>query len=168
LTRSAASWPGWLTDFAKWIKSADESGKLESFMKKAGDFLHDVFHIGRDVGGIIGDIMHALFSDPKNDKGGSTWENLKKNLDDLKKWFDNPDNQKKVQDWFKKLQDAGQVFLMVVGWIGDLMLWLDKVDKRFERFLSTAEKLGKDVGHAFKVAWDDTSQISGWAAGPDR
>lgn len=157
---------GLVTDFANWIKSADESGRLESFMKKAGDFLHDVFHIGRDVGAIVGDIMHALFSDPKNSKGGSTWESLQKNLDDLKKWFDNPDNQKKIQDWFQKLQDAGKVFLLVVGWIADLMLWLDKVDKRFEGFLAGAVKLGLNIGHAFRVAWDDTI---GFLSGlPDR
>lgn len=124
-----------IDDFSRWISAADDSGDLESFFDKASDFLHDVFGMGRDVASIIGSIFEILFGSPKS-VTESPWDAAKNGLDDLRKWFDDPENQEKVQEWFRKIED-------VIVWIGEEGIpkvkgWVETAD----RWINKAEEWG--------------------------
>lgn len=160
---------GLVTDFSNWIKKADDSGALKDFFKQAGDFFHDVVGMGKDVGGIIGDIVKALFDDPANSKGGSTWESLKKTLDDLKAWFDDPENQKKIQDWFQQLQWFGKAFLTVAGWVSGLILWLDDLNSTMNelgwQFEDWGRRARKSISDFVSGAGEQWDRFIGWVQG---
>jgi hypothetical protein len=119
-----------VTDFADWIDSADRSGKLQDFMEKAGDFLHDVFDIGRDVGRILGGIAEALFGN-KDSGSKNGWDAIVQAFDALGDWFQNPENQKKVADFAKKLTDMSTSLIAasitIAGWIDKIDGWVKKV-----------------------------------------
>jgi hypothetical protein len=110
---------GVIDEFDRWIASADKSGTLDAFFGKAADFLHDVAHVGKDVISIIGSILSALFTSPKN-ASSSPWETAQRSLDNLAAWFNNPDNQQKITDFFSVLQGALLFVGQHAGAIGDL------------------------------------------------
>lgn len=84
--------------FDKWIKSADKSGKLDSFMKMAADTLQTVFDIGGKVFHIVGQLIEILFPSSKS-TSDSIFDSVEKGLDSVSKWLGNPTNQKSVQQF---------------------------------------------------------------------
>ncbi|OKI47237.1 hypothetical protein [Micromonospora sp. CB01531] len=145
---------GLVEDFARWIEKADKSGGLEDFFEKAGDFFRDVVDMGKDVGAIIGDIVGALFDDPANANGGDTWESFKQTLKDVREWFDDPKNQKTIQDWFHKLETAAAVLGLIVGWATNLILCLDKADTKFREWAASTKKAVDGLGKWLDEKWD--------------
>lgn len=159
-------------DFAKWIDKADKSGALKDFFDKATGFLHDVFDMGRDVGAIIGDIMHAIFSPDKKADGKekSPWEDFKKSLDDLREWFDDPKNQQQIKDFFKKAENAAKILLKIADWVAGLITWLDKADTKFRGWAESMTKgVKKHFGDAEKWIKDHWNSMIKWFGNlPDR
>jgi hypothetical protein len=133
---------GVIDDFSGWIKSADQSGSLKDFFKKAGDFFHDTIDMGRDVGAIIGDIVKVLFEDPANAKGGDTWTSFKETLHQVREWFDDPKNQETIREWFRQIQSFGKV-LVDIG--GDLATAIDKIGKSETAFFNFTSGVKRDV-----------------------
>ncbi|WP_431892654.1 hypothetical protein [Micromonospora haikouensis] len=112
-------------DFSAWIKSADQSGGLESFMEKAAGFLRDVFDMGRDVGSIFGSIISILFKSPES-VTTSPWQGMKDSLDDLARWFKNPENQEMIAGWVKKIEDF-VIWLFTEG-MPTVQKWVTRID----------------------------------------
>jgi hypothetical protein len=121
-----------VTDFSAWIKKADDSGALKDFFKKAGDFLHDVFDIGRDVASILGDVASVAFGQEK--KGDSPWDSFKKTMDDLAAWFKDPENKKNIETFFEDLKVSAQAVMLISGWIAGLILWMEKAQKKLDEW----------------------------------
>lgn len=140
--------------FSAWIKSADESGKLDRFMRDAAQALRDIWDIGGLVVGIIGDIIEILFPTSK-DVSGSFLGGVKAALQDIKDWLDDPKNQKKIQDWIDKIKDAavavGDAALTIAGWVDKVQGWVDKIDG-WKASLSTAWQGIKDTA---REKWDE-------------
>jgi hypothetical protein len=123
---------GLVDDFSAWIKSADKSGKLEGFFKQAGQFLRDVFDMGRDIGSIFGSVMEILFEN--KDISTSPWVGLRESLDSVAAWFKDPENQEKVREWIDRIKGFG-VWLATEGiptvakWVSRVSGWVNKAQE---------------------------------------
>jgi hypothetical protein len=126
---------GLVDDFSAWIKAADESGDLDRFFERAGEFFRDVLAIGGSVASIIGSIFGIIFrADDRNP--GKPLDSLKDALDRVAKWLDDPANQEKVASFFGKIED--------------FFLWVK------DEAIPTVVKWGTRIGE-----WAD--RLSGWA-----
>ncbi|MFY1658580.1 hypothetical protein [Micromonospora sp. WMMD1274] len=145
---------GLVEDFAAWIKKADESGALEDFFERAGDFFHDVVDIGKDVGGIIGEIVSAIFTDPENADGGDAWTGFKQTLKDVRAWFEDPKNKEQIRDWFHKLETAARMLGKITGWLIALILWFDRTDTKLRDWAMSMKKRAGDLVDWIDDRWD--------------
>lgn len=100
--------------FAEWIKAADESGDLESFLEKGAGYLKDIWEIGGLAFGIMKDFIKILF--PASDEvGGGVLDGIKEALRDVSEWLGDPENQQQIKDMFR---DFGRFFDRLVNeWI---------------------------------------------------
>ena len=86
--------------FAEWIKAADESGDLESFLEKGAGYLKDIWEIGGLALGILKDFITILF--PASDEvGGGVLDGIKESLRDVKEWLGDPENQEQIKEMFR-------------------------------------------------------------------
>jgi flavodoxin len=115
---------GFFDKFSAWIKSADQSGKLQEFMARATEFLKEFFRLGRDVASIFGSIMTILFDAPE--VSTSPWVGLRQSLESIAKWFKDPENQEKVREWIDRIKDFG-VWIFTEG-IPTVTRWVERVD----------------------------------------
>lgn len=106
------------TGFAEWIEEADKSGGLETFMENAAKYLRQIYEIGGSVIGIVGEFIEILF--PGSDAaGGGLLESIKQNLDKVKEWLGDPENQEQIR---QMIRDFGDFFKkLVTKWIPDLI-----------------------------------------------
>lgn len=88
--------------FADWIKTADESGALDSFMKDAADTLRDMYDIGKLVFKLMGQVIDILFPGSQA-AGNGVMDSVKAGLQDVSDWLGNAQNQKKLQDFVTKV-----------------------------------------------------------------
>ncbi|MET0492921.1 MAG: hypothetical protein ABW000_07285 [Actinoplanes sp.] len=132
---------GLIDDFSAWIASAKDSGELEDFFTRAADFLHEVFAIGKDAGSIIGSIMSAIFgSADEKDPLASFSETLH----DVAAWFNNPENQQKVQTFFT-----------------DLSNWTDKIIGLFDKLKPLIEPLFAVLNFALETSNNNLAILTG-------
>lgn len=106
---------GFIDDFSGWIKSADKSGKLESFFEKAAGYLHQIFSIGKTVVGIVGQIIGAIWG-----SAGKTdpLKSFQSGLESVKAWLANPENIQKVQGFFTSMIHYTQEFIAFLKKLG--------------------------------------------------
>lgn len=124
--------------FAEWIKAADESGDLESFLEKGAGYLKDIWEIGGLALGILKDFIKILF--PTSDEvGGGVLDGIKEALKDVKEWMGDPENQQQIKDMFASF---GRFFdKMVNEWIPELEDFADTVAAIANPFDTVARKL---------------------------
>jgi hypothetical protein len=169
--------------FDKWIKSADKTGKLDSFMQMAADTLQTIFDIGGKAFGIIGQFIEIIFPSSKK-TGDSILATLSADLDKISAWLNNPKNQQ----WIRAIADAIgslisaivkhalpamvsmiKIFGSVVKGIGDgiegikhlftslsntvTMIW-NKISKSTADFLNWLSKSAHAVGQGLSHMWD--------------
>lgn len=84
--------------FDKWIKKADETGQLDSFMEGAAETLQRIFDIGEKVFGIIGKLIEIIFPQSA-DAAESAFDKVERALDKVSDWLGEPENQKKVEEF---------------------------------------------------------------------
>lgn len=129
-----------LQDFSDWIAKLDGEGKLDSFFQTASSYLRDLFDMGRDVASIIGSLVEILFgSEGDKEKDVTPWEQLRNALDRIAAWFKDPENQTKVREWIKQLQDFAQWLVeegipkvasfigTIAGWVRDIQQMRDRI-----------------------------------------
>ncbi|NUT31525.1 MAG: hypothetical protein HOV79_00470 [Hamadaea sp.] len=142
-----------LEDFSAWIKSADESGKLEAFMDKASDFLRGVFRFGRSVGGILGEIAGIIFN-RGTDNEPTGWEDFLDVLDDIQAWLQDPNNREQLGKWI----DLFETFITyVIEWGVLLAEFLDGVMEGWDtvvQFYNRAKTKGGEFIDWAKSKWD--------------
>lgn len=85
------------TKFDNWIKSADNSGSLDTFMDNAAKTLDDIYDIGSLVFTIIGQIIEILFPGSQEASNG-IFDSLKKSLQAVSNWLKDPKNKKQITD----------------------------------------------------------------------
>lgn len=90
--------------FDRWIKRADDTGQLDSFMEKAADMLQKIFDIGQKVFEIVGKIIAIVFPSSE-DTANSVFDSINSALDKVSDWLANPSNQKKVEKFVDTVAD---------------------------------------------------------------
>ena len=145
---------GIFTWFDKWIKSADRSGKLDSFMQTAANMLQKVFDIGGKVFTVVGKFIALLF--PSSEKtGNSILDTISEKLDQLSMWLDDP----KHQQWIKAIAEVVGEF---VAWIVkkaipatvDLIKWFAKFIKMIGDFIDINVRTWNAVTSTISKAFD--------------
>jgi hypothetical protein len=100
---------GWIIadiadSFADWIKSAEDSGALESFMETAAYYMREIYDIGKLVFSIMGEIISILF--PSSDQASkSLLAGVKESLTDVEEWLGDPKNKESIREFFNKFDD---------------------------------------------------------------
>lgn len=126
--------------FSAWIKSADESGKLDQFMRDAAQALRDIWDIGGLVVGIVKELIDIFFPTSK-DVSGSFLGGVKEALQDVKDWLADPENQQKIRDFVDEVKEAalaiGEAARTIAGWVDKVQGWIDKIEE-WKTSLSTA------------------------------
>lgn len=108
---------GAIESFGKWIDDADKSGKLTSFFEKAAGYLDDIWDIGGDVFGLIGDFF-SIWSDTENaDSADDLFGTIKTGLADLREWLKDPENREHIRQFVDGFLALGSVIMEVVGWL---------------------------------------------------
>lgn len=110
--------------FDEWIKKADETGKLDSFMQKAAENLRLIYDITKLAIQIAIEFIEILF--PGSEKaGGGLLETIKGNLQSIKDWLGDAKNKKQITEWMTKF---GEFFeKLVKDWIPDLKDFIKNV-----------------------------------------
>lgn len=137
--------------FSAWIKSADESGKLDQFMKDAAQALRDIWDIGGLVLAIVGDVVEILFPSSKRTADGFLG-GAKQALEDLHAKLSDPKTQKKIQEWIDKVQDF--VDMVVTEWIPAAIEWAGKIDRWVGRVGDWIDKI-TGLPATVDRAWSD-------------
>lgn len=111
--------------FSDWIRTADESGALDTFMKDAADTLQRIFDLSGKVFTIIGQLIKIFFPDSKESSGGFL-DGVERNLDNIIAYLNDPENQQAIRDWVDDIQDF--IHRLTAEWIPRVDEWLDRVE----------------------------------------
>ncbi|MEU8334793.1 phage tail protein [Micromonospora tulbaghiae] len=162
-----------IKDFSAWITSADKSGKLENFFEKAGDFLRDVFDIGRSVASIFKSITEILFGADAGKGSG-----MKETFENIATFLKDPENQRRIAVWLASLKEFGRILIVdVIPAVTGFLFWLtglvDKISGAYESVKGFFEGIGETVdGWASAVGGTLSGlpdKIGGWLSGiPDK
>jgi hypothetical protein len=148
--------------FADWIKSADDSGGLESFMEDAAKALRDIYDIGKEVFTIVGQVIGILFPGSQAASDGLL-DTVKNNLKDVSDWLGNTENQKKLQDF---VTEVGEFFEKVftdyipqaiafAETLSDMAAPIIWLGKKFRELAEGIDKAMKDAKKWISDKWDD-------------
>ncbi|GGN86409.1 hypothetical protein GCM10010112_67950 [Actinoplanes lobatus] len=109
---------GLIKDFSTWIQEADDSGKLESFFKTAAGFFRQVMSIGKTVVGIVGELFGIIWGSAEEKNPLDSFQGA---LEKVRAWLADPENQKKIQDFWTKLTDYTSKFIELMEKIGPIV-----------------------------------------------
>ncbi|WP_433067457.1 hypothetical protein [Dactylosporangium sp. CS-033363] len=124
---------GWIEDFAGWIDSVAENGKLDAFFQEATDSVSALFDIVEILIKIFGDLFDIIFGGQleKRNKDEDPLVAVRRNLEKLEEWLSDPKNQESLKAFFDGLRAFLQWLFTdgvqkIQGFFG-IMQWL--VDK---------------------------------------
>jgi hypothetical protein len=118
-----------ITKTSRWIKQADNSGKLKSFFKGAADTLGKVWDVAGKVIKVVGQVIAIIYPSSKA-TGDGVLDSASNALTTMSNWLNDPKNQQKIRD----------IAESIAGWVQQL-----------EGFLGKLKKLGPLVGPAFRA-----------------
>lgn len=156
---------GVIDRFSAWIAQASKSGELDAFMKSAANSLRQIWAIGGEVIGILGEVVEILFPQSKKE-GGTFLEGVRSSLEKVRTWLADPKNQQAIRDWIAKIQEfidkaanewipaIGEFISKVGGWVGKIQSWAD----RFESFRN---RVAGAVAFVAAIVTSTASAISG-------
>lgn len=138
---------GIIEKFSLWVKKADETGALKTFMQDAAQAFKDIWAIGGLVFGIIGDIIKILFPSSKQASAG-VFTGVRNVLQEIKNWLGDPKNQQGIKDFIQGLIDGFKSFIDKVQneWIPKAKEMFDKVGE----FINRVDEWGDRID-AFKT-----------------
>lgn len=150
---------GILDKFSRWIKSADDTGKLDTFMQEAAATLQQIFDIGGLVFGIIGQLIEIFFPQSKKTSDG-VLDGVENSLRKISDWLKDPENQQKLRDFVQDIQD----FINKVNneWIPKITEWVGKIDGWIagaERWIVKVKVFGSAISGFFS---DISTAVSDW------
>lgn len=145
--------------FSKWIKSADQTGALDSFMKDAAATLRQIFDIGGLVLGIIGKVVQIFYPQSKVASAGFLG-GVEQVLKNILGWLSDPKNQQKVREWVAAI--AGFVTTVVTEWIPAAERWTTRISgwvTTVEGWINTVRAFATGLIGSFRSAYDQISTV---------
>lgn len=154
------------TWFDKWIKSADKSGKLDSFMKMAADTLQKVFDVGGKALKVVGKFIAIIFPESKS-TGDSILDTVSNALSNISDWLDKPKNQKMIKQIAKDVGDfitalvkyAIPATIGLFATVGALIKFMGNVVRAIMRDFST---LGNFIAATWNAVSRNTASFLNW------
>lgn len=146
--------------FSKWIRSADQTGALDSFMRDAAATLKQIFDITGLVFRIVGELVKIFFPSSKKSSDGFLG-GVQVMLTNVLNWLKDPENQQKIRDWVANIGDfikkVTTVWIPAVAvWVGRISGWIDTVSG----WVGSINRFAGEVGDFFTTA---SARIdSGW------
>jgi hypothetical protein len=137
--------------FSGWIRSADKSGKLNSFMKDAAGSLKQIFDIAGLVFKIIGQLVVIFFPQSKKASSGFLG-GVQDVLNNILTWLSDPKNQQKIRGW---VSDVAQfVKKVVTEWIPKIADWLKRAGSWIDTVSGWVRAI-RDFGSRLVSAFED-------------
>lgn len=137
--------------FDKWIKKADQSGALDTFMQEAADTLQKIFDIGGKVVTVAGQFIEIIFPSSKT-AGDSVLDGLNHALDQAGKWLNDPKNQKAIK---QITDDIAEFIKLIVKYAIPALGYLIKVVGSVIATTVLAGKMFWNLGSTIKNAIND-------------
>ncbi|MEU4558517.1 hypothetical protein AB0F72_09005 [Actinoplanes sp. NPDC023936] len=152
--------------FSAWIRSADQTGKLDTFMRDAAATLRQIFSIGGLVVKIAGEIFRIFFPQSKQ-TGDGFLGGVEDVLRVVLTWLRDPKNQQAIRDWVAGVGDFVKFLVSVAipsvaTWVTTVSGWIDDV----LGWINTIKGLGQVVGNMFGTAVRNL--VAGWATIRDK
>ncbi|MET8278285.1 hypothetical protein [Micromonospora sp. NPDC005174] len=111
-------------DFSQWVKSADESGKLQEFFEKTSGYLHDFFRVGRAVASIFKSLTVILFGAEDNGKDSGVVDTL----ESLADYLNDPENRRQLAEFVASLKEFGRILIEdVIPPIAKVVFWFGSI-----------------------------------------
>lgn len=152
---------GLVEHFSAWIRRADESGALTTFMHDAAKALRDIWDIGGLALAVLGDIAEILW--PGSKRASSTiFEQVKSAMQGWHEWLSDPKNQKAIQDWIDKIQDFAERLQGIVARVDE---WTSKIDSWKNGAVTAAKIVATVFTGLAGVAWTMRRSIAGAFSG---
>lgn len=142
-----------------WIKSAEKSGALKSFMSEAAANLNEIWTIGGLVIGIVGDLIKTFFPQSRT-ASGTFLGAVTIMLANIKQWLDDPKNQQKIRDWIKSISDF--VAKVTDVWIPDVVKWFSQVGGWIDKVSSWGSKISAVASAIAFVIGSLVSSVTGF------
>ncbi|HEY6926390.1 MAG TPA: hypothetical protein VI653_23095 [Steroidobacteraceae bacterium] len=145
---------GIFTWFDKWIKSADRSGKLDSFMQTAANLFQKIFDIGGKAVTVVGKFVAIIF--PSSVKAGnSILDTISEKLDELSAWLDDP----KHQQWIKAIAESVGEFIALVVKKGipaivSMIQWFASFIKFLGNAINEAKRIWNSLADTVASVWN--------------
>lgn len=130
-----------VTEFGKWITTADESGSLQEFFTTATTALHDIFTTGKLAIGIIGKIIGIIIG-AKPSNGDSPLQSFNDYLQKVSDFLDDPQHQQQLSDFVTALEDASQKAFQI-------MQFVIRIDEAISDFITGVQNTAADLKAAF-------------------
>lgn len=108
---------GVVEHFADWIDRAEKSGALQQFFDKATGFFSDIWDLGGDVIGLLGDFFSMWTDSANGDQAVSTFDAIRGGLHDLREWLKDPENREHLKEFIDGFVLLGTVAMAVLGWL---------------------------------------------------
>lgn len=136
---------GILDKFAAWIRTADETGDLDRFMRDAADALGEIAGLVKEILGLVGDVI-AIFFPVSNKNYKTSFGYLRDDIKWVREWLQDPENQQKVRDFTQSIIDMGKEVKDFVNrvrdeWIPQIEDWIDRIDG----WMTRAEDWGRRI-----------------------
>lgn len=114
---------GVVTEFSNWILQAEKTGKLQTFMEKASETVHELFTTGKLAFKIVGDIVRIILgADQQSDK--SALDSFNDALQKVHEWLQDPKNQARLRQLIADVKDSiariGQLATKVSGFFNGM------------------------------------------------
>ncbi|GGM53202.1 hypothetical protein ACFFX1_55020 [Dactylosporangium sucinum] len=150
---------GLFTHFSDWIKSADESGKLTKFFQDAAYYFDQLWQIGGNLLGIVGDLLGILLDTPSQGGAKDYLAAVNENLINLREWLKDPENQKKIKEWIDRFGELVKNGSELGVWIvekalpalSDLITKIDEVSDTAERWKNRFKEAKDTVVSVFST-----------------
>jgi hypothetical protein len=139
---------GLVNHFSNWISQADKSGALNQFFKDAAYYLGQIWDVGGNALGLIGDLF-SIITGTKTDGGAkSMFEGLNAQLVAFRAWLQDPANEKKLKDLFENIGHLVEQGYALTTWITEhglpalsaLIGWVETAKQKFDEW---ADRVGR-------------------------
>lgn len=145
---------GLVKDFSAWVKSADESGKLDKFFKTTTGYLKDFFRLGKAVGSTIGSLVKVLFGANEKQESGFI-----EAFEKLAGWLRDKENQRILGNWIQVALTIGRVILTdIVPALLKLLWAIASIPDAFVKAYLKIEEVGGEIRETIGATVDAARQ----------
>jgi hypothetical protein len=148
-----------VTDFSAWIDKAEKSGALNQFFKDAAFYFNQLWDVGKNVFAIIGEIFGIITGTETDGGAKSMFEGLNAQLVAFRDWLKDPENQKKLKEFFENVGKLVEKGYQLTTWITEhalpalakLIGWVGAAKQKFDEWGAGVSRAKETIIGAFST-----------------